>query len=145
MTHDDKGHYAAKHPPNTKVAPPVEKAVKEALEKQNITCHAAHKIAEALNISPKQIGIAIDLQESRIRKCQLGLFGYETPKKKMVKSAEIAAPQVKAAIELALVNDRLACIKAWEIAASQGISRLAVANVCESLQIRINQCQLGAF
>lgn len=144
MTHYDKGHYAAKHPAGTQVEPAIHDAVKEKLDKRTITCHAAHKIAEKLNVSPKQVGIAIDLQEGRIHKCQLGLFGYGSPQK-AIKPSPNVSPQVKAAIESALINDRLPCIKAWEIAQSQGISRRTVAEMCETLGIRINQCQLGAF
>jgi hypothetical protein len=144
MTHEDSGHFAAKHPKGAAAAIAVAQAVQQASNEQGITCHAAHKIAAELQIPAQDVGIAIDLQESRIRKCQLGLFGYG-PQRKAVRPVTTVAPELQAAIENALVQGRLACAEAWRIADAIGIPRLEVANSCERLKIKINQCQLGAF
>ncbi len=144
MTHENIGNFAGKHPPGTQVPAQVRDAVASQLDDQGISCHKAHTIAENLGISPKQVGIAVDLQEGRLRKCQLGLFGHD-PAKKAVKAADTVDPALKGKIESALVDGRLPCKTAWQLADSMGISRMTVANVCEALKIRINQCQLGAF
>jgi hypothetical protein len=143
MTHHDKGHFKKKHPNGTSVPAALQQAVRERIVDNEITCHAAHAICEALQVTPREVGIAIDLQEGRIRKCQLGLFGY--PKGKAVKTAEKVEPELRAAIEAALVDSRLPCRDAWRIADSLGIARLAVGNTCETLKIKIKPCQLGAF
>jgi len=143
MTHHDSGHFSAKHPDGTSVSPALRQAVQDRLVDNEITCHAAHAICEALHVTPREVGIAIDLQEGRIRKCQLGLFGY--PKGKPMKAAETVGPELRAAIEAALVDGRLPCVEAWRIADAGGIARLAVANACEALKIKIKPCQLGAF
>ncbi len=143
MTHHDSGHFKAKHPDGTSVSAALQQAVRERIVDKEITCHAAHAICEALHVTPREVGVAIDLQEGRIRKCQLGLFGY--PKGKAVKPAEKVEPELRTAIEAALADGRLPCIDAWRIADALGIARLAVGNACEALKIKIKPCQLGAF
>ena len=143
MTHHDSGHFSAKHPDGTSVPPALRQAVQDRLVDNEITCHAAFAICEALHVTAREVGIAIDLQEGHIRKCQLGLFGY--PKGKAVKAAEKVEPELGAAIEAALVDGRLPCVEAWRTADALGIARLAVGNACEALKIKIKPCQLGAF
>ena len=75
MTHEDAGHYAAKHP-EEKIDPAIADAIAVKEKEGRVTCAAAHAIAKKLNRSPQVVGINIDLLEKRIRRCQLGLFGY---------------------------------------------------------------------
>lgn len=144
MTHKDNGHFAAKHPKGTSISATIKEAVQKKIDHQGISCPTAHQIAEKLNVAPKEVGMAMDLQEARIRKCQLGLFGYG-PQRKALKATEIVKTELQTAIESALVEGRLACAQAWRIADAMGIPRIAVANACEALKVKINQCQLGAF
>jgi hypothetical protein len=144
MTHENSGHYTAKHPAGTTVNPQITKVVKERLTDGSITCADAHEIARTLNVPPAQVGIAIDLQEGRIIKCQLGLFGYGQGAKK-VKAAKQVEPDVQKSIRNHAVDGRLACKDAWRLAREYGMPKLAMANACESLGIRIKPCQLGAF
>lgn len=144
MTHDDSGHYAAKHPPGTQVSPKIQQAVSDKLQNGRIACAVAHDIAQSLKVHPKEIGIAIDLQEGRIVKCQLGLFGYE-PDGKKVQPADSVDPNVQSAIKASLQDGRLSCSTAWKMAADHGMQRMAFSNVCEAMGIKIKPCQLGAF
>ena len=144
MSIHSKGHFAAKHPPGTRVAPVLDQTVREHLKGGRITCHQAHGIAEKLNTPPIQVGVAIDLAEGRILKCQLGLFGYGKGEKK-VKAAEHITPALRNAIEAALEKGHLPCAAAWRIASQYGLPRIAVAHACEALGVRIRPCQLGAF
>lgn len=144
MTHKDAGHYAAKHPPDAKCNPQIAEAVKKKVLDNRITCVAAHKIAHELDVTPAEVGLTIDLLENRISKCQLGLFGYR-PQKRIVKSAENVSPQLKKAIEKALVNNRISCASCWEIAQKFGLPKTNVSAACETLKIKIFSCQLGAF
>ncbi len=84
-----------------------------------------------------------DRLKIRLTKCQLGLFGY-TPEKKIVKPAAEVNDTLKAAIEGAMVDERLPCAAAWDIAAQAGISKMALSAVCEALGIKVKPCQLGA-
>lgn len=139
-----KGNFAAKHGPETKADPAIAKALKPKAEDGRVTCAAAHRIARDLGVTAAAVGIAIDLAEYRINKCQLGLFGYY-PQKGIVKAAESVSPELEKAIRSALKNSRLSCWDAWEIAEKSALSRLEIAEACEALQIRISPCQLGAF
>jgi hypothetical protein len=133
--------FADKHPPGTIVPEKVHQAVRDHMFDQGISCGSAHQICVRLNASPQEAGIAIDLQEGRIRRCQLGLFGHSAP----IEPAQSVTPELKGAIEEALVDGRLSCANAWRIADAAGLPRLAVGQACERLKIKINQCQLGAF
>jgi hypothetical protein len=144
MTHRDRGHFAAKHPAGTKVDARLADAVRQRASAGLMTCEEAFEIAAALGVTPGQVGMAIDMQEGRIHKCQLGLFGY-TPRKKVVQAAASVPPELRSAIVAALARGRLPCAAAWRIADTAGLSRLAVANACETLEIKIAACQLGAF
>jgi len=144
MTHKDKGHFADKHPAGTTVAPEVAQAVKQHIDGGKIACADAHGVAQRLNVQPDQVGIAIDLLEARIQKCQLGLFGHGKGRK-AVKPAESVSDELGVKIKAGLISDRLPCHAAWRIAKETGLSKMAIANACEKLGIRIKPCQLGAF
>ena len=144
MVHEDAGHYAAKHPGKT-IDPSVANAIAAKEKDGRITCVAAHTIAKKQACPPDVVGMNIDLLEKRIRRCQLGLFGYGLKKKKAVKPAAMVAPPLKKAIRQAMVGDRITCRAAWEVAQKMSLTKLEVASACEALQLKISKCQLGAF
>ena len=144
MSENRSKSYSAKHPKGTQVDNAIMQAVASHLSKGNISCDAAHAIAVSLATTPRKVGIAMDLQEARIIACQLGLFGCSKPNNNIHKSQPVP-PELKGAIESSLVNGRLPCIKAWRIADKHGLQRKSVGQACEALNIKISQCQLGAF
>ncbi|WP_319409812.1 hypothetical protein [uncultured Desulfosarcina sp.] len=144
MVHEDAGHYAAKHPGAN-----IDKAISDAIaakEKEGrITCAAAHAIAKKQACSPQVVGMNIDLLEKRIRRCQLGLFGYGLKKKKAVKPAAMVTKTLRTAIRKAMDGDSITCQAAWTLAKEMSLTRLEVSSACEALKIKISKCQLGAF
>jgi len=144
MTHEDAGHYGDKHSTDRELDPKIAEAIRQKTKDGRITCAAAHKIAGELDISPADVGVAIDLLETRIKKCQLGLFGYGA-QKNVVKPAQKVSPELEKAIKASRVNNRISCLSCWEIAERFGIARINVSAACEALQVRISSCQLGAF
>ena len=147
MTHEDAGHYSAKHPEGTKLQPELAAAVTEQAADGQISCAAAHQAAKDKQVAPAKIGQTIDLLEYRIIKCQLGLFGYE-PEKKVVTpaaKAEISAELQAALEERADAKGRIACADCWQIADSLSMPRMAVSAACETLDMKVTPCQLGAF
>jgi len=144
MTHEDAGHYAKKHPGDRNVKPEITEAVKQRASNEAISCVAAHKIAADLGVPPKEIGVGIDLLELRIVKCQLGLYGYQ-PEKKVVKPAETVSEALEGAITESLIEGRLSCAAAWDIAKRLGLAKMDVSSACETLKIKMVSCQLGAF
>ena len=144
MTHEDAGHYAAKHPKGVEADPKIVEQIRQKLSNNHISCAAAHEIAATLSISPAQVGMTIDLLEARITKCQLGLFGY-SPQRNIVKPAKSVSPDLKNAIETGLTDGRISCESCWGIASQHGLKKIEVAGACETLGLKIKPCQLGAF
>jgi hypothetical protein len=92
-----------------------------------------------------EIGVVLDILEVPLTKCQLGLFGYENPKK-IVTPALSVEKEMEAAIKKGLLkNGRLSCEAAWKIAAALALPKIQVSSACEALKIKIKPCQLGAF
>ncbi len=144
MAHKDAGNYSAKHSPESNLNREVAQAIEKKAVKGEIKCADAAGIASALNVPMNEVGIAIDLMEIRISKCQLGLFGYGA-EKIVVKPAETISIELEKAIRDTLVNGRLSCAVSWEIAERFSILRMNVSSACEALKIKIKPCQLGAF
>ena len=143
MTHEDAGHYAAKHGAGAQPAPEIVEAVKKKITDDRITCAAMHKIARDLGVPPAEVGVAADLMEARLTRCQMGLFGYAQGR--IVKPAGDVSPELESAIRDSLTDGRLTCLSAWEIAGRFGIAKMDVACACEALRMKISSCQLGAF
>ncbi len=144
MTHEDRGHYAKKHPPDRKVDTKVADAVKQQTSNGEISCAAASKISSNFNISPVEVGFTVDFLEIRIIKCQLGLFGYGS-KKKIVKPAKTVSQTLKKAINQSIINGRISCRVVWDIAERLNVGKMEVSAACEALKTKIFSCQLGAF
>ena len=144
MTNEDKGHYAKKHPADSKVKQGIAQAVKQRASGREISCVSAHKIAADLGVQPDEVGLGIDLLEIRIVKCQLGLYGFR-PEKRVVKPAEAVSVTLEETITRSLIEGRLSCTAAWDIAERLGMARMNVSSACEALEIKISSCQLGAF
>ncbi len=140
MTHEDAGHYAAKHPQGTELNAAIAADIEKKAQNNGLSCAAAHAIGAA----PAEVGRNMDLMEVRLSKCQLGLFGY-SPNKKIVTPAESVATELEAAINAVAVDGRLSCESAWQVAAAQGIKRLELSAACEALGLKVKPCQLGAF
>jgi hypothetical protein len=145
MASQHNGNYRAKHPLDTKVDPAIMDRVAASLVNNCIACKTAHAIAQELDISPSQAGIAIDLQNGRIKACQLGLFGYGKGQKIVTQNGTEIKTELKSAIQNKLIDGRISCAAAWQIADAHGITRLELGRACECLGVKINQCQLGAF
>lgn len=119
-------------------------AIQERVREGTLRCAAAFHIAEELNVTPQAVGEAAGDLDVRLVRCQLGLFGHGE-QKKVVEPATEVSPQLEQAIREELAEGRLSCAAAWAIAARFKMPKLHVANAAEKLQIRIGQCQLGAF
>jgi hypothetical protein len=145
MASQHSGNFRAKHPQDTKVDPPIMDQVAANIVKGCMACKTAHAIAGELNVAPSQVGIAIDLQNGRIKACQLGLFGYGKGKKIVAQNGTEVKAEIASAIRNKLIDGKLSCAAAWCIADAEGIARLELGQACEYLGIKINQCQLGAF
>jgi hypothetical protein len=119
-------------------------AVREQARDETLRCAAAFRIADDLDVSPLAVGQVADALNVRLMRCQLGLFGHGE-RKSVVEPAESVTPELEQAIREGLILGRLPCAVAWAIAARFGMPKLHVANAAEKLEVRVGQCQLGAF
>ncbi|MGD1968239.1 MAG: hypothetical protein PVI49_04600 [Desulfobacterales bacterium] len=136
--------FANKHDSDAKIDERIKNALEQQTKNNEVPCAVAFKIAETLQVSPSDVGKTADLLEMTLAKCQLGLFGYK-PNKKIVKAKAPENSDLEKAIRDALIDGKLPCRKAWDIARSQDLSKMAISAVCEHLKIKIKPCQLGAF
>lgn len=140
----DKGKYEDKDPADRKSDPVAVQSVREKAPLGVIPCAVAFGIVSETGASAKDVGFTIDKLEIRISKCQLGLFG-NTPIGKIVRPMENVPEDLARAIREALVNNRLSCLATWEIAKRFRMPKIRISAACESMEIKIESCQLGAF
>lgn len=143
MTHEDRGHYAKKHP-GAQQNPEIAQKIAAAAKDGAIDCASAHRIAKSNRFPPDQIGVQADLMELRISRCQIGLFGYG-PGKKLLDPQVTVNDALRADIINTQTDGRLSCRQTWDLAKAHKISKTEMASACEKLEIRIKPCQLGAF
>ena len=114
-----------------------------------LTCAAAHKLAEQLNVSPAEIGNLVNEIDVRISRCQLGFFGY-APKKgmpgyKIVTKLDTLPEPVATEVRNATQQGKISCLEVWRIAEKHDVKRPDMGNIVETLDIKVTPCQLGCF
>jgi hypothetical protein len=119
-------------------------AIRERARDGGLRCAEAFRIAEELGVAPLAVGRVADDLDVQLTRCQLGLFGHGAQKRIAEPLGEVP-PELEQAIREGLIVGRLPCAVAWAIAARFGMPKLHVANAAEGLEVRIGQCQLGAF
>jgi hypothetical protein len=143
MTHTDREHYGSKHG-NAAIDETLRAVVIKTARDGTISCATAHAIAAGQAVSPALVGKAIDIAEVRIVDCQLGIFKHSAESRTAPAVPDIR-PELQAAITGCLVNGRLPCEAAWSVAGRCGLTRPQMGAVCDTLDIKINACQLGTF
>ena len=136
--------FSTKHESDEKPDTSIKNEILNRTKNEKIPCAVAFEISKVLQISPAKVGKTADLMNFKLTKCQLGLFGYQ-PKKKIVKPQDSINVDVKDAVIDALVQERLSCKQAWDIASRLQVSKMTVSGACETMGVKIKDCQLGAF
>ena len=136
--------FADKHRPDEKPDSLIKYEILKHSLNSELSCVSAFLIAKELNVSPGKVGMTADLINCRLIKCQLGLFGYR-PDKKITKPLKTANQNLKNTITDNLVEGKLACKFAWDIASRFKVNKMTISNICEGMNIKINECQLGVF
>ncbi len=144
MTREQAPKFSEKHGTDPHLDPAVRQKVEEKAKNNEIACAVAFQLVEQLKATPADVGKGIDLLDIRLVKCQLGLFGYG-PVKKAVKPKSPQSKDLEEAIRVALVENKLSCRAAWNIAQRFSLPKMAISAACEALKIKIKPCQLGAF
>jgi hypothetical protein len=127
----------------------IAEAIRAAASEGGLTCAAAFSIAQRLRVEPLEVGQQADALAVRLSRCQLGLFGYgpkSEGKHRRVSAMSDVPSDLEAAIRSAAQRDgKLSCAAAWSIADDLSVSRQTVSDAAEGLDVRIRDCQLGAF
>jgi hypothetical protein len=144
MSKDKPQKFSDKHKAAEKPNPEITSKIEHRSKNTEIPCARVFEIVEETGFLPADIGKNIDLMNYKLIKCQLGLFGY-TPEKKIVNAQDTPNNDLKNAIKNALVNEKLPCQSAWEIAARFQVPKLTVSGVAEGMGVKVKPCQLGAF
>ncbi len=143
MTHLDTGNYAAKH--DSQIVPEeLKQQVTSAADNRRLSCAKAHQLAQTTGFSPAEVGKTADLLELRLTGCQLGLFG-QSREKKIATAPSPPSQELQEALQQALKEQKLPCLEAWQIATRFNLKKTEVSAACETLNIKISPCQLGAF
>ena len=147
MTHEYTGKYALKHPPGTRPNEQVAKAIREKSPGGELACGMGEKISKELQVDISEVGITADLLGVKIKKCQLGLFGWgKKPNHgKDIHAADSVSVGMKNVIEEAAQNGVVTCAALWAIADRLATERKVVSAACDTLRLKIQVCQLGAF
>jgi hypothetical protein len=147
MTHEDAGKYALKHPPGIRPNEQIAKAIREKSPDGELACGMGEKISKELKVDISEVGITADLLEMKIKKCQLGLFGWgKKPNHgKDIHAADSVSVEMKSALEEVAENGVVTCAGLWVIADRLGTERKVVSAACDTLRLKIRVCQLGAF
>ena len=144
MSSQKDTNFTEKHGPTDQPNAAIKTEIGNLGKDNELPCTVAFKIVEDLGVSPADVGKTTDLMGFKLVKCQLGLFGY-TPRKKIVTPEETSRQEIKDAISAGLVNGRLPCESAWDIAGRFDVPKLTLSGICESMGIKIKPCRLGAF
>ena len=147
MTHEDAGKYALKHPPGIRPNEQIARAIREKSPGVELACGMGEKISELLKVDISEVGITADLLEMKIKKCQLGLFGWgkKPSHGKDIHAADSVSVELKSALEEVAENGGVTCAALWVIADRLGAERKVVSAACDTLGLKIRACQLGAF
>ena len=83
----------------------------------------------------KGFGVKTDIDKAFYARCDIGEF----------RQVERIFAEMKRAIEGAAENGEVTCAALWMIADRLGTKRKEVSAACETLKIKIRECQLGTF
>jgi hypothetical protein len=113
-----------------------------------VTCATMHGIARKLGVEPIEVGNVASEADVHASQCQLGLFGHSPRgqgKGRIVRADVEVSDELAEQMRAALVDGRLPCAAAWDIATELKLKRLDLGNAAETLDLSIAPCQLGFF
>lgn len=136
----------AKHDSDTNIL--IHQEITKFINNGRLSCKSAFKIAAKLGVAADKVGATADLIDCKLTCCQLGLFGYKTKNNKTAINtfADPEMPEgLQETIMYAHINKKLTCKKCWEIASQFQTPKMTIGKLCNAVNIKITECQLGAF
>jgi len=120
-------------------------AIKGVLVDGKLPCARAFALAEKIGVNPIDIGRVATEESIKISHCQLGLFGYPDGERPVQEMKDRVTDELRLAVTARLVDGKLPCVVAWQIASDLKIPKMYVSAAAEELNIRVRACQLGCF
>ena len=109
-----------------------------------LPCPVAFKVARKLDVELALVGDKADELGIKVSNCQLGCFGKEKSTHEELGDMQIA-PAVAEAVQASLVNGKIPCKTAHDLAKRLKIGRRKVGDTASKLNIKVSDCQLGCF
>ncbi|MBU0993588.1 MAG: hypothetical protein KJ737_13920 [Proteobacteria bacterium] len=122
-----------------------EDLILKAVKDGKLSCAKCFSLSDELDISAREIGQFADTHHIRLVKCQLGLFGTGPGQQKGVLKINPVPEELKKRVFNHLDDGKLDCKIAWKVALEMNITKMNVSGACETLGVRIKNCQIGAF
>ena len=147
MIRHHEGKYAAKHTIDIKPDEKIAGAITDQLQNGKLSCTAACAISAQQEVSLAAIGRNADLIEARITKCLLGFFGHrDASGEKLKPEPALSVPKaVEEAIAARGQNGVLTCKALWDVGRETNTSKKELGRICQTLNLKVVRCQLGAF
>ena len=122
----------------------LENIVKDSLVNGYLPCATAHKIAGEYNIPVVAVGQVVDKTGHRITGCQIGCFKVEKTSR-LGKEKEQEDTKIVEEVEALYNRGELTCAAVFELARRYNVKPLTVADIANSGNMKIKNCQLGCF
>jgi len=122
----------------------VQKEVETEPGEGRLSCARARGLAHRLGVSPDEIGDALLRLDIRITDCQLGCFGSRRATPEELDNLQVSGVLIEE-IDKSLVDGRLPCSSAFEIAEKLKTSPNQVGKAANRQKVKISGCQLGCF
>ena len=118
-------------------------------ENGEVACSDAHALAAELDMSPQELGKHVNRAgDLRFYRCQLGLFGFGSKAKgehKIILAAARVPADIEAAITQLAPDGRISCADVWALAERFKYPRLGMANIIQTMGLKVTPCQLLCF
>lgn len=122
----------------------LEEKIRASAVNGQIPCATAFRVAEKLQLAPRMIGDKANQLKVRIINCQLGCFYVEKATHEDLEGKFID-PRLTGEVQGALIEGKLPCKTAFQIAEKLKAGRKQVGDAATKLKIKIADCQLGCF
>jgi hypothetical protein len=123
--------------------------IKDRVLEGTLSCAEAFSVADHTGVFPLDVGRTVDVLKIKLSHCQLGLFGYPGRGKGRDRSGAGMGPVpdgLEAAIKRCSGREgRVTCSDLWALAELYGVPKILAGDTADRLDIRIVNCQLGAF
>ena len=118
--------------------------LKSSARNGQLACPAAFKLAGKFKVTPRMVGDLANEMKVRIVNCQLGCFYVEKATHDDLAGVQVA-PQLGQEVRGSLLDGKLPCKIAFQIAEKLMVNRKQVGDAATKLSVKIAECQLGCF